>query len=153
MAKTGSLEEFGAVDRARAEEVARIFLRHHDIHKVEIFGSVAREGYGNDLDIILITDEVLQDQFVDRMQYELMRFNTDAYNTPELRRTVASAVMGEYFNDILASATRIITPAELDIFIFGPDWRDFLAYLQFTLGNKDPRFMENIARDARVIAP
>ena len=153
-----SSEEFGLVDTAQAKEVARIFLRHPDIHRVEVFGSVARDGSGNDLDIILITDEDLALDFLEIAEAKIKRWaqttaQESVYNNPHLRQEVAVQVLGDDFVDVLAATGRIVDIAHLDVFVFSTDWRDYLETLQEALPHHDPQFMRHVAHDARVLAP
>ena len=73
------------------------------------------------------------------------------YNRPSIRRD-AAGVLGSNFHELLVKVDQLINPAKLDIFVFPPNWRDKLDQLQEDLPNKDPNFMQNIARDAVKIA-
>lgn len=153
-----SFEEYGLIDTAQAKEVARIFLRHPHVHQVEVFGSVARDGSGNDLDLILITDEDRALAFMEIAESEIKLWaqslaQESVYNNPHLRQEVAVRVLGDGFAEFLTAAGRIVDVAHLDIFVFAPDWRDYLETLQEALPHHDPDFMWHIARDARVLAP
>ena len=146
----------------QAVRVAQIFMHHPYIHGVELFGSVARDGLGHDLDLILITDKGRGSDFIclasdrfgrrDSLETEdLTLQRMECYNTPDERAKIAKRVLGGNFGELLAEAKRY-TAAKLDIFVFPPDWRDHLRVLQEDLPHRDPNFMENIARDAVRIA-
>ena len=159
------------VNRAQAEQVAQIFMRHRHIHGVELFGSVARDGQGHDLDLILVTDEVRGLDFLIEVAAKLRRrpsdtesltlHRIDIYNNPWERMWIAQDVLGHNFNELLIEAEELIRHigaggliwhVVLDIFVFPSTWRERLNQLQKDIPHSDPNFMQNIARDAVRIA-
>jgi len=141
------------VTRKMADEAAAILKGHRWIFGVELFGSVARDGSGKDLDLIIISDDSRGMDFIEMMQYHLMTGNVTLmgygiYADGHLRETVAMRVLREDFDDRLAKARSQISGANIDLFIFPHNWRNHLRSLQNALPHSDPEFMENIARDA-----
>ena len=150
------------VNRAQAEQVAQIFMRHPHIHGVELFGRVARDGQGHDLDLILVTDVGRGFDFLREVDTKTRRFffleteslrlqRIDTYNNPLFRMRAAQNILGDNFEELLVEAEEFIE-AVLDIFVFPPTWRDGLDQLQKDLPHRDPNFMKNIAHDAVKIA-
>lgn len=142
------------ITRPMAEEVAAILKRHHSISGIELFGSIARDGQGNDLDLIIISDDGGR-EFIELMGEGVtglsndMRF--DIYHNFHLRVIVAIKVFGDDFFDLLLEAEERIYWARIDLFVFPQNWREHLNVLQDALPHKDPEFMRNIARDAIAI--
>lgn len=160
------------VNRKQAEQVAKIFMRHSHIHGVELFGRTAREGQGNDLDLVLLVSLEDADTFTGMVRSKLMEISTFGdperyilegpelqkactYNSPNLRMEMARVVLSdraEGFRVLQTEAEGLVFPAALDIFLFPGGWRYYIRSLQEDLPHKDPHFMENIARDAVRIA-
>ena len=140
------------VNRAQAEQVAQIFMRHPHIHGVELFGSVARNGQGHDLDLILVTDVVRGFDFIREVATRLHEIAT--YNHPWERMGAARDVLGDNFNNLRIEAEDLIgyEYMALDILVFPHDWCERLYQLQKDIPHSDPNFMKNIARDAVKIA-
>ncbi|HXV27142.1 MAG TPA: nucleotidyltransferase domain-containing protein [Candidatus Paceibacterota bacterium] len=138
-------------DRARAHRVATAFLRHPRIAEVLLFGSVARDGEGRDLDLILVTEESLAYEFMlllDTAVLHHIPHGPDGYRRTSLREDIAEEVLSANFYDVLREAKSAAGAAKLDLFLFPPDWRNQLKALQDAIPHKDPDFMANVARDA-----
>lgn len=147
------------IDLASAVKVAEIFRRYPQVQAVEVFGSVARDGIGNDLDLILVADEKIAQDFIGRVEYEIQLFSKNirlsiyfdnAFTRSEVAETVLDA--DQFGNGIFQEALAEAGEIGVDIFIFPPDWRDRLTELQGRMGHDDPNFMEKISKDARQIA-
>jgi predicted nucleotidyltransferase len=149
------------VTREMAVAAAAILKRHRWVYGVELFGSVARDGSGKDLDLIIISDDSRGSDFIELMEeylkarpdddeIALMGYDMEngVYADWRLRKMVAMRVLGEGFVHNLIEAGSRISGATIDLFVFPRTWRDHLRVLQDALPHEDPNFMENIARDA-----
>lgn len=152
------------VTRTMAEEAAAILKCHPWVLGVELFGSVAREGSGNDLDLIIIADDDRGSDFISLMGHYLLMRPSDAtadsmqydmkngvYADWRLRQMVTREVLGRDFGSLLTKAQAKISWATTDLFVFPRNWRDYLGALQSALPHGDPDFMQNIAKDAVAI--
>ena len=153
MPKVSNFNGYRVVDRRVASRVAHIFLRHPLVKRVELFGSVAREGTGSDLDLTLIMETELYLEYFSLCLNELSQCFEDIYSAARVRLKVAAEIFGDSFALVLATAERLAPPQCLDIFVFPPDWRNQLDFLQNSFVHKDPNFMYNIAKDSIVLAP
>ncbi len=77
---------------------------------------------------------------------------TGAYHNKRLRLMAAEAALPCEFWPLYLEAKARAYPAELDIFVFPLEWREYLDVLQKALPHEDPNFMKNIAKDAVKIA-
>lgn len=149
------------VGRDRADRVAEVLLQNHDVHEVLLFGSLARNGRGRDIDLIVITDEWRSDQFMRTALTEMQEIEEHAARLPIIADRIRNGAYGhkqarqaaaieaiEGFEWELDVARSIAYPASIDIFVFPTDWRNRLEVLQLILPHHDPHFMQNIARDA-----
>ncbi len=141
-----------------AKKVAEIFRRLDKVQAVEVFGSVARDQEGRDLDLILVCDEETSQLFM-----EMVELEAEIAKLPKIGRyhgyaLTRSNIAEEILSDIVASDNNLFEEAlaasevGVDIFIFPPDWRNRLDELQGRMGHDDPKFMQKIAKDARRIA-
>ncbi len=147
------------IDTARALKVAQIFRHCEQITAVEVFGSVARDGKGDDLDLILIVDEQIAQKFFtavateERYRAELRAdgFMKRYFGSAKSRLEIAENVLSEedqaFENVFLDSWIEI--ELRLDLFLFPQNWRERLVELQTAMPHADPQFMEKIAVDAR----
>jgi|SRR3989344_8246065 len=163
------------VDSAKAHNIAHIFRRHPHVQEVLLFGSVARCGLGNDLDLILITDETRANDFVQCLNRLIEEFENrmrrvaehsaqrdpfaEVYHHKRLRLEAIEETLEAYTDDspnnflsLYHSAQALVGHNALDLFLFPPDWRTKLEDMQKALPNRDPMFMQNVARDAIRIA-
>jgi len=154
------------VNRAKAMQVANVLRCADGVRGVELFGSLARNGQGNDIDIIIIVDDHDAAEFLDFAGSLMRDFEegengrarigcgqrNGAYHHKILRREAAEGVLGGDFCRRLFRAEALARPADLDIFVFPRNWREQLDVLQSTLPHSDPEFMQNIAQDAVPIA-
>lgn len=140
-----------------ARKVARIFRHLPKVYAVEVFGSVARDGEGRDLDLILVCDEETSQLWMRlvEIEAETMRpFQTGRYHGYALTRSnIAELVLAPNICDEDNQFEAAIAEAmvAVDIFIFPPNWRYRLTELQGCMEHDDPQFMEKIANDARRI--
>ena len=152
------------ITREMAGEAAAILKQHPRVHGVELFGSIAREGSGNDLDLIVITDDGRGRDFIASLERYLKALPDDetarimgydmkngVYADWRLRRIAAWETLGRDFGAILREAETQIRGKIIDLFVFPRNWRDYLRALQEALPHEDPNFMRNIAADAVAI--
>lgn len=154
MPKVFDTDDYGLVDRALAREVALVFLRHPMVKRVELFGSVARQGMGEDLDLILVADDEHASDFIAEVQRQQMKILpcSGYHTTSSCRLDALRRIFGPAFAEYLGTAERL-TSGTLDIFVFPAGWRSELARLQEDFEHDDPFFMQNVAGDAIIIAP
>lgn len=141
------------VTEAVAVEVAEHFLIH-GVRAVELYGSVARNGVGNDLDLILVVyEENTYQDFIAKtkthVEYE------GASRGALCRIRAASQVLFQFHRSCLNIELGEIHPGIteiLDVYLMPIDWRDRIDEIQSHLPHSDPCFVKNIAEDARMIA-
>ncbi len=105
-----------------AHLAALIMREIPQIQGIEVFGSLARSGKGNDIDLLLLTDDVLSIQFFNECEKDVITV-LGASSPKERRRRAAAKVLGPAFNKILKSLTSA-KKADFDVFLAPPDWRD-----------------------------
>lgn len=154
-------EEGRVFSETDAIQVAEAFLQLEPVKGVEVFGSIARKGQGKDVDLIVLVDYEIYDNFRRRVSSELRRHDIYyAYGAAGIRiRYAAITLMAASGNpsthipfDILY-ADGCVAGEPLDIFLFPEDWRERLVELQMALPHVDPCFMGNLAVDARQFNP
>ncbi|MFZ2167432.1 MAG: hypothetical protein WAV50_01020 [Minisyncoccia bacterium] len=131
------------VSREKAVEIAKLLYRHKHVRDVLLFGSVARDGVGEDIDIIIITDFERARQFLTVVDIVLP---PRAYTHKRMRQEIASEVLEEHFADLLARAKEV-AGTDLDILVFAPDWREHLEAIRQAL-HAEPAFIQSIVWDA-----
>lgn len=132
-----------------ARRVSAILKQHPLVDQVLLFGSVAREGKGNDVDLIVLTNQERARRFISLMNGRL--FPT-CYGIGRTCTRKALDTMDMNFFMLFFQAEEIIGPDRIDLFVFEANWRERLAYLQHALPHDGPMFMQNVARDALRIA-
>lgn len=139
--------------RAWATRVAD-WLHHNgqNVQGVELFGSLARgEGsMASDFDLIIVVDGFTSARWFYDIRDALGQ-NPFYENAAFARRQKAFTAINVDENDI-SNGTGVAL-AKLDIFMFPTDWRGRLSELQDLGSHSDPKFMQNIAKDARTFVP
>jgi predicted nucleotidyltransferase len=151
----------------RSRELSKILRENKEVKAVFLFGSTARDGFGRDFDLIIISSEEVFREFVRMLgSFEEHRSAVNSscqiykYKMNRLRaarNALAKKYDRNYAQELTAcpdsirKVFQVAHPVHIDLFIFPEDWRDRLSFLQSTLPNKDPRFMENIVDDATLI--
>lgn len=133
-------------DMEKAKAVAGILKESPFVLGVEVFGSVARCGKGDDLDLVVVAEEDDAQAFM-RMARKsaLGGALCHWYAIPSSNRNAIA-------DDLLIVGIHEIEKEVwvcLDVFVFPPDWHDRLDELQRALPHSDPQFMRKIARDAK----
>jgi len=134
-----------------AKQAAEILIMHERVKKVLLFGSVAQIGEGRDLDIILVTDEDVFDEFKNEVLEGICFRGLDSYHFRSLRLNAAKQALGFDSSMLFYRASRF---GKLDVFIFPENWTQTkqLEYLQTVFPHRDPYFMQNLVREAVRIA-
>lgn len=157
--RTTSLENKSGLDdvtfmRAWAFQLAhRLYILGRGVLGIELFGSLAR-GKGtmdSDFDVIVCVEAFQAFQWLEAVRGQIR--DRDAYgpSVAKIRRLEAMRTIG-ITPDRLYAATGI-DGWRLDIFVYPPNWRDYLHELQVLGHHTDPNFMRNIARDALTFVP
>jgi hypothetical protein len=146
-----------AVTQQDALEVASVFMNTRNVIGVELVGSIARNGMGNDLDLVLTVNPFRYATFVRTMQISMTEGGaSEAYEEEEdeyffgfksARLYAALEVLNlpPALSAWLEYATRSFT---LDLFLMPQGWRKHIEEVQAHLPHRDPRFVRNIAADA-----
>lgn len=142
-----------AVTQYDALEVASVFLNTSTVLGVELVGSIARKGRGNDLDLVLIVDAYRYASFVQAMCQDSPEDATeseeDEYYTgfKAARRNAALSIvaLSPVLNAWLECATRKFS---VDLFLMPEGWKEHVDEVQKHLPHRDPEFVRHIATDA-----
>ncbi len=156
---------------ADAKKVAEVLRSCPYVQSVELFGSIAREGRGGDIDIILtVPDFIAAHFFVAKRQeaahiaagvetrwtsFEISDLDDyDDNQDPTFQhedfgawRELLRDTFGPTADDLIYKLSAHYCGV-LDIFCFPPNWRQNLSTLQCLLPHRDSNFMENIAHEA-----
>jgi len=135
-------------------------LAHHllslgPVYAVHLFGSTAREENfrGSDIDLVLSVSEQDFQKFLASLKEKMDEFDDFlGYHAAFMRFFAARAVLGQYL--ALAMLLSGTDPSRVDLFLFPSGWLARLDELQEKYPyHDDPRFMRNIAADARRYDP
>ncbi len=141
------------VSRGQAMRLACRLAKNPDILGVELFGSLTRQYYGNDMDLILTVSEERSMKFIALLTswaalsggvaYDVYR----AESIIDVRQRLAVSAMPSLVHS-LRLARDIVSPNSIDLFLFPADWKKRLAEIQGKMRTWDPQFMNNIAATA-----
>ena len=141
------------VSGVTAVKVAKLFLTQ-GIGSVELYGSISREGVGNDLDLILIVDE--EKMYQDFVAETKIFVEVVGVSHGSFCRLLAARRISPWLDHVCCSTVfATIHPGInelLDVYLMPQNWRDRIDEIQSHLPHSDPCFVKNIAKDARVIA-
>lgn len=142
----------GVIRMEGAKWVAERLLRWcPSIRAVELFGSVSRNAVGNDLDLVIITDEHRFRQFLSMVHGAGQATSYEYHVSRAERRSIARYVLGE-LDEVMPAIGCKIPESLLDLYVFPPDWKCRISEIQRDLPADDPSFVRNIAMDARLLA-
>lgn len=139
-----------------ARKIAAVLRKAHPykIHAIWLFGSVARNYVGADLDLVLEVDETVFQDYLDLVGV-WCGYGPENKTAPEHtryreRRFQAAGNALYMWNSYRFDGVSEIqwNSHYIDLHVFPVDWRDRLAELQDRLGHHDPKFMENVAYEA-----
>ena len=106
-----------------------------------IYGSVARHGYGNDLDMIIVGTEEMWQEF----KSKVLQSPSDSRNA-FTRHDVAHEMLERAFSALEDDGLYLV-----DVYIFPSDWAERLDELQAAFPHEDSNFMRNIAADVKTL--
>jgi predicted nucleotidyltransferase len=137
-----------------------------DIEDIYLFGSVARNGSGHDIDIIVTVSDTLFQKWTTSVKRKIVMITDgdpeieDMYFNAAIRFDAAAELLGldfidfcfEFFdaNGLRGYPVDYIC-VDIDLFLFPHDWKERLEELQTHLPHSDPKFMEKIAKDATLL--
>ena len=142
-----------------AKVLGNHFLLHPLVQKVEIFGSLSRNVLGHDFDMILIVSKETSNLF---FQYSLRKINFfkklkkifpparffmlgHSYS----RQKACEKLLGKKF---MKKAERIVGEKyKIDLFLLPSNYREDPGKYQSKLPHINPKFMENLANDAKTL--
>lgn len=134
------------VGRRDAQLVGMVFANLPQVEAVEVFGSVARNSRGNDLDMALTVDAVTYASYA--LALRALSEDEDYYfGLRSERLAVACQVLklSGPIGDWLGLATAGIS---LDLHLFPQGWKQYADVVQTHFSHDDPAFVSNIAKDA-----
>ena len=132
---TGDLVYFESIGQALSRLEQKLGVT------VIVYGSVARHGCGNDLDLIIVATETMWQKFKQKVLE-----NSLGYCGAFTRHDVAYEMLGKPFEELEGNGLGMV-----DVYIFPPDWTNRLDELQASFPHEDPNFMRNIATDAKTL--
>lgn len=141
-----------AVTWEKAKPVLEALVNAKSIREVLVVGSVAREGQGKDLDVVLVVDTYTYITFLKAMWDEYDR--TGGYYSDychERQQAALAAIQfapAEYGWLLLAMRT---LKARIDFHLMPVDWLQNMDAVQSHLPHDDSEFVHKIAGDARYV--
>jgi hypothetical protein len=140
---------------ADAKKIALQFVGVGDIYQVDVFGSIARDKVGQNINLILVVkDEQVFNRFVDLVTRFKMD-DTDQKTTEREHRTAAFQQIWGYSNmawrKCLTHRTEDLLGV-VDIIVLPWSWRVRIEELESKINNNDPRFLEKIRQEAIILA-
>lgn len=140
------------VTREKAKMVLLPLVNMTGVKEVQVFGSIARNGKGHDLDIVLI---------VDTLPYAT--FLTEMWQRCGVDGTLADDYYVDYQEERFQAAMAALSPkpaergwlelavqqlgAPIDLHLMPMNWQQHVDEVQQHLPHHDPEFVRNIARD------
>lgn len=109
---------------------------------VLVYGSVARHGCGNDLDIIILGTEEMWQEFKSGVLQKM----SPSWCGALTRHDVVQEMFEEAFGALEDAGIMMV-----DVYIFPSDWTKRLDELQAAFPHEDPLFMQNIAADVKTL--
>lgn len=112
-----------------------------EIEQVLLFGTVARDGIGNDLDIVLIIPEGMFQLFGKSLRW--------GYMLPEDRRITIASILG--LSSDYAKSEQLINETRLDLWLLPANWMDRTEEIQDMMPKLDAGLIGNIKMDYIVL--
>lgn len=134
-----------------ATNIASILLNAPSVIGVELIGSVAREGKGNDLDLVVLVNVFRYTSYVVALQRLSIEdpYYTDFYMDFTTERTNA-ALNTLQMHSLLRGWLKMTTQDfKVDIHLMPQNWQRHTAEVQQHLPHDDADFVSKIAKDAR----
>lgn len=165
------LNKMNKISIETAKEISHLLVKVSGIKGIDIFGSVARDGYGADFDLIILTDqEKAQEWWVNaKMRIRQRSFFTILYHKlkkvipffetifeGEKRKRGVSIASDVFKHDLVSFFENYKPKIKVDITVLPENWRDG-GIINFDVFNKlKPApdtgtigFFERIAKDAK----
>jgi hypothetical protein len=119
---------------------------------VELIGSGAREGKGEDLDLVVLVNGFRYTSYVVALRKAFVEDNYDFYAEFADERLIAAMAVLE-LPPLLRAWLRMMTQDfKLDIHLMPQNWQRHIQEVQQHLPHDDADFVSNIAKDARRFA-
>lgn len=134
---------------AQAKSVASQLIQLNGVSRIELFGSVARNLRGNDIDLIIVVDD--EETYRRFLAGVRKNIREDMFGNELGARLRLAAVFEMWMNDWPASEPLWSDALLLDLFVMPKDWHARTDELQKNLPHNDSSFVRTIAKDARVI--
>lgn len=142
------------MDIRDTRKVLELLANVQGVKALEVIGSLAREGKGNDLDLVVVVNVYVYITYIKLMWVAitagLTDDNIDAYADyrVERERAALDALKIEYEQlGELQSAIKEL--GSIDLFLMPEGWKKRIEEIQGHLPHDDRHFVENIARDAK----
>ncbi|MFH1183312.1 MAG: nucleotidyltransferase domain-containing protein [Candidatus Moraniibacteriota bacterium] len=154
-----------------AKCLADYFLGFSMIHDVFLYGSIARERVGSDVDLIVTVDEETYQKFKnlvslsDYNSNKLDRYNamlTTLFLSKIDYRGVSDRIFEltigmpskDFWNGPIKEICKVLKEGPgMDIYLLPRDWKSRLEEIQSDFSNEDPNFIKNISQDAILYDP
>lgn len=135
------------VTYAKATEVISALLNATRVLSIEVVGSVARQGHGNDLDLVLVVDPIAYATFIRDMNIGTDGYDDYYFDFKEARCEAAMRIIGLHplAKAWFASVTRGLS---YDLHLMPRNWQAHITEIQAHLPHEDANFVRNIAQDA-----
>ncbi|MBW4061770.1 hypothetical protein HJC99_04350 [Candidatus Saccharibacteria bacterium] len=144
---------------AKAQPVLEVLANLAGIRDVLVIGSVARDGFGNDLDVVLTVSQPVYLAYLAAVNQALLDADECDYwddfyvgfSSQRFEAALASVSMSLAEHGWLCLALRYLD-AKIDVQLMPATWLSNTDLAQSQLPHHDPSFVANIAADARKLA-
>jgi len=137
-------------------EVLITLIKQTKVVKLEVFGSVARCGRGNDLDLIVVVDPIVYVSFVSHMLYNWfdnggsLEGYYESYREQRMYAMFATLGMSaEEIAELRIDISEIGGEHLIDFHVMPTGWHTRVDEIQAHLPHDDSEFVRKIALDAR----
>ena len=136
-----------------ARNVANGLLKVKNVLSVELFGSIAREGHGNDLCFLLVTDSETYHKFEQQFISfsDQLRGKGYQYSSEAIRRIAISSIWDTHTPEWAEIQAFYESDAHTDICVFPDRWRDLWRFTSSSRAYGQD-FLAMLYREARPMA-
>lgn len=150
------VREESSMTRSMAERLAKAIGSHPAVETVELFGSVARVGKGDDIDLVVTAHGPPSRIFIESLalcHLDAYADGHDAYAHGEAKqkRFVLACRALPCLLGRIVSQSQGIDLQRVDMFVFPVDWREKARDIQKRLRTWDPDFVPRIAAYAECL--
>lgn len=138
-----------------AQEIAEFILshEHQQIHTIGIFGSVAREGIGNDLDLIIFTFRSTMLRFMEKSSNQVQQLKkegneVDKNTLSRIRKEIAKVVLSL---DFLCANQEM--EDQLDVYLFPASLEEDVDRWIREGNGAATAFMQSVVKDLKYFDP